>query len=121
MKKEGFMLSVLPDGDIVIRRCLFPGGFVLPLKVVRHRSFNLGDSLEQNIIEEFRAMQKMEEELEDEPLREEDPVYRIVVPEEKTDPLIASVPNVTGLYRLIVDEGNRVVGFAEVSQKEPPV
>jgi len=63
MKRNKFlMLVLLPDGDIEIREShQLVQGVWMPGQRVRHRSYNMGDHLEDNLMEEFEAMKKMEE------------------------------------------------------------
>ena len=61
MKKQRYLLVLLPDGDIEIRiayQCV-PGKWISG-QCVRHRSYNPGDHLENNLIEEFAAMERMD-------------------------------------------------------------
>lgn len=55
--RKKYELTMLADGDIEIYEMKPSGKRVR----VRHRSFNAGDKLKQNLAEEFDAMQEMEE------------------------------------------------------------
>jgi hypothetical protein len=55
--RKKYELTMLADGDIEIYE-MKPSGKKVR---VRHRSFNAGDKLKQNLAEEFEAMEAMEE------------------------------------------------------------
>lgn len=65
-KQKQLMLILLPDGDIEIREAhqLVQDKY-LAGKCVRHRSYNMGDRLTDNLIEEFDAMFRMSYEIGD--------------------------------------------------------
>lgn len=55
------MMTILPDGDIEIWSAeIMPDGEWRKVERVRHRSYNPGDSLKENVLQEFEAMEGME-------------------------------------------------------------
>lgn len=61
---DRLMLILLPDGDIEIWTGWSNGyGTPIPRFRVRHRSYNPGDDLKQNLMEEYEELCEMEREV----------------------------------------------------------